>query len=187
MGTRLDTSYIGIWPPHTDASGIHFVGRRRGGRVKLRLLLRKQPSTRSSVIGSPRWMVKGLRSDCRLRISFSPLALTGGKTSSRLGATTDGIVGPGRRQNAGDKFRHLGVRISSTFGIQNKIEPELYSVMSRRISISEPDGAAKEPSQFAYNGHHIEIVPPDEEHLKGNLWQTSTAPSSRMCCIARHR
>jgi hypothetical protein len=27
------------------------------------------------------------------------------------------------------------------------------------------------PDQFAYNGHHVEIVPPDEEHLKGNFWQ----------------
>jgi hypothetical protein len=63
------------------------------------------------------------------------------------------------------------VRISSTFGIQNKIEPELYCVMSRRISTFEPDSATKEPSQFAYNGHHIEIVQPDEEHLKGNFWQ----------------
>jgi hypothetical protein len=27
------------------------------------------------------------------------------------------------------------------------------------------------PEQFAYHGHHVEIVPPDEEHLVGNFWQ----------------
>jgi hypothetical protein len=25
--------------------------------------------------------------------------------------------------------------------------------------------------QFAYLGHHVEIVPPDEEHLVGIFWQ----------------
>jgi hypothetical protein len=27
------------------------------------------------------------------------------------------------------------------------------------------------PDQFAYHGHHVEIVPPDEEHLIGKFWQ----------------
>jgi hypothetical protein len=27
------------------------------------------------------------------------------------------------------------------------------------------------PAQFVYNGHRIEIVPPDSEHVIGYFWQ----------------
>jgi hypothetical protein len=27
------------------------------------------------------------------------------------------------------------------------------------------------PAEFTYNGHKVEIVPPDTEHLIGNFWQ----------------
>jgi hypothetical protein len=38
-------------------------------------------------------------------------------------------------------------------------------------SIIEPDGGMTPPAEFTYNGHKVEIVPPDTEHLIGNYWQ----------------
>ena len=35
----------------------------------------------------------------------------------------------------------------------------------------EPDGGTNPPAEFTYNGHLVEIVPPDTAHLIGNYWQ----------------
>jgi hypothetical protein len=35
----------------------------------------------------------------------------------------------------------------------------------------DPDGGMTAPAQFTYQGHQVEIVPPDSEHLIGNFWQ----------------
>ena len=35
----------------------------------------------------------------------------------------------------------------------------------------EPDGGMTPPAEFTYNGHKVEIVTPDTEHLIGNFWQ----------------
>jgi hypothetical protein len=35
----------------------------------------------------------------------------------------------------------------------------------------EPEGGMIPPSQFTYNGHQVEIVPPDTVHLIGKYWQ----------------
>jgi hypothetical protein len=35
----------------------------------------------------------------------------------------------------------------------------------------EPDGGTTPPAEFTYNGHQVEIVPPDTAHLIGNYWQ----------------
>jgi hypothetical protein len=35
----------------------------------------------------------------------------------------------------------------------------------------EPEGGMISPSQFTYDGHQVEIVPPDTVHLIGNFWQ----------------
>jgi hypothetical protein len=35
----------------------------------------------------------------------------------------------------------------------------------------DPDGGMTRPVDFTYNGHRVEIVPPDTEHLIGNFWQ----------------
>jgi hypothetical protein len=35
----------------------------------------------------------------------------------------------------------------------------------------EPDGGMTPLAEFTYNGHKVEIVPPDTEHLIGNFWQ----------------
>ena len=40
-----------------------------------------------------------------------------------------------------------------------------------RSLISTSDGELVAPVEFTYNGHQIEIVLPDEEHLVGNFWQ----------------
>jgi hypothetical protein len=36
-----------------------------------------------------------------------------------------------------------------------------------------PDGGMTPPAEFTYtyNGHRVEILPPDKEHLIGNYWQ----------------
>ena len=38
-------------------------------------------------------------------------------------------------------------------------------------SIIEQDGGMTPPAEFTYNGHKVEIVPPNTEHLIGNFWQ----------------
>ena len=35
----------------------------------------------------------------------------------------------------------------------------------------DSDGGMTRPVDFTYNGHRVEIVPPDTEHLIGNFWQ----------------
>jgi hypothetical protein len=35
----------------------------------------------------------------------------------------------------------------------------------------EFDGGMTAPVQFVYNGHRVEIVPPDSEHVIGYFWQ----------------
>ena len=35
----------------------------------------------------------------------------------------------------------------------------------------EPDGGMTPSAEFTYNGHQVEIVPPDTAHLIGNYWQ----------------
>ncbi len=35
----------------------------------------------------------------------------------------------------------------------------------------DPDGGMTLPAKFIYNGHQVEIVPPDAAHLIGNYWQ----------------
>ena len=34
-----------------------------------------------------------------------------------------------------------------------------------------PDGGMTPPAEFTYNGHQVEMVPPDTAHLIGNYWQ----------------
>ena len=49
----------------------------------------------------------------------------------------------------------------------------------RKFAISEEtpnckigsDGGMTAPAQFLYNGHHVNIVPPDSEHVIGFFWQ----------------
>ena len=35
----------------------------------------------------------------------------------------------------------------------------------------DPDGGVTPSDEFTYNGHRVEIVPPDTLHLIGNYWQ----------------
>jgi hypothetical protein len=35
----------------------------------------------------------------------------------------------------------------------------------------DPDGGVIPSEEFTYNGHRVEIVPPDTFHLIGNYWQ----------------
>ena len=35
----------------------------------------------------------------------------------------------------------------------------------------DPDGGMTAPAQFTDNGHRVEIVPPDTDHLIGKYWQ----------------
>jgi hypothetical protein len=35
----------------------------------------------------------------------------------------------------------------------------------------DPDGGLTRPVDFSYNGHRVEIMPPDTAHLIGNFWQ----------------
>jgi hypothetical protein len=35
----------------------------------------------------------------------------------------------------------------------------------------DPDGGITPPAEFTYNGHRVEMVPPDTAHLIGNYWQ----------------
>jgi hypothetical protein len=35
----------------------------------------------------------------------------------------------------------------------------------------DPDGGMTAITQFTHNGHRVEIVSPDREHLVGNFWQ----------------
>jgi hypothetical protein len=35
----------------------------------------------------------------------------------------------------------------------------------------DPDGGVTPSEEFTYNGHRVEIVPPDTFHLIGNYWQ----------------
>ena len=35
----------------------------------------------------------------------------------------------------------------------------------------DPDGGMTPPAKFTYNGHQVEIVPPDTDHLIGKYWQ----------------
>jgi hypothetical protein len=35
----------------------------------------------------------------------------------------------------------------------------------------DPEGGMTEPVKFTYNGHEVEIVPPDADHFIGNYWQ----------------
>jgi hypothetical protein len=35
----------------------------------------------------------------------------------------------------------------------------------------DPDSGMTPPAEFPYNGHQVEILPPDTEHLIGKYWQ----------------
>ena len=35
----------------------------------------------------------------------------------------------------------------------------------------DPDGGMTPPAKLTYNGHQVEIVPPDTDHLIGKYWQ----------------
>jgi hypothetical protein len=35
----------------------------------------------------------------------------------------------------------------------------------------DPDGGMAPPAKFAYDGHQVEMVPPDTDHLIGKYWQ----------------
>ena len=35
----------------------------------------------------------------------------------------------------------------------------------------DPDGGMTPPAKFIYNGHQVEIVPPDTTRVIGNYWQ----------------
>ena len=35
----------------------------------------------------------------------------------------------------------------------------------------DPQGGMNPPAEFTHNGHHVEIVPPDTDHLIGKYWQ----------------
>ena len=35
----------------------------------------------------------------------------------------------------------------------------------------DPDGGITPSAEFTYNGHRVEMVPPDTAHLIGNYWQ----------------
>jgi hypothetical protein len=35
----------------------------------------------------------------------------------------------------------------------------------------DPDGGMAPPAEFTYNGHRVEIVPPDTARFPGNHWQ----------------
>jgi hypothetical protein len=43
----------------------------------------------------------------------------------------------------------------------------------------EPYGGTTPPAEFTYNGHKVEILPPDTAHLIGNYWQI------RIDCVIR--
>ena len=54
----------------------------------------------------------------------------------------------------------------------------------------EPDGGMTPPAEFTYNGHQVEIVPPDAANLIGNYWQikidgVSARSRSTGSCSAR--
>ena len=35
----------------------------------------------------------------------------------------------------------------------------------------DPNSGMTPPDEFTYNGHQVQILPPDKEHLIGNYWQ----------------
>jgi hypothetical protein len=35
----------------------------------------------------------------------------------------------------------------------------------------DPNSGMTPPAEFTYNGHQVQILPPDKEHLIGNYWQ----------------
>jgi hypothetical protein len=35
----------------------------------------------------------------------------------------------------------------------------------------DPEGGMTPPVKFTYNGHQVDIVPPDADHLIGSYWQ----------------
>ena len=35
----------------------------------------------------------------------------------------------------------------------------------------DPQGGMNPPAEFTHNGHQVEIVPPDTDHLIGKYWQ----------------